>query len=265
MNILLDPKAHPVIGHRGNRAHSPENTLVSMREAIALGVDALEFDVRVTRDGALVVFHDPTVDRTTNGRGAVADMTLAQLKALDAGANFSTDGITHPWRRRGVVVPTFDEVIEEVIALPMIIELKTATATEIVRKAIARHGIESRVIVAGFDARFVHPLRGAGFALGAATSDAMALLPRAFLRMASPPLEFQTVNIPPSWRGMPVPFRLLSRSLRNVGVPIHVWTINDAPTARRLWDAGVSGIISDDPAVIMRARDGVEKSGGLTP
>jgi glycerophosphoryl diester phosphodiesterase len=181
MNILLDPDAHPVIGHRGNRAHSPENTLESLREAIALGVDAVEFDVRVTLDGVLVVFHDPTIERTTDGRGAVAEMSLSKIKSFDAGANFTRDsGRTFPWRDRGVTVPTFDEVVDTVRDVPMIIELKSSATTELIRTAVARHGITTRVVVAGFDSKAVHPLRGAPFALGATTSDALALLPRAF-------------------------------------------------------------------------------------
>jgi glycerophosphoryl diester phosphodiesterase len=90
--ILLDPRARPVIGHRGNRAHAPENTLESLREAVALGVDAVEFDLRVSRDGSLVVMHDETLDRTTNGSGPVALRTVTELKGLVAGAGFTTDG-----------------------------------------------------------------------------------------------------------------------------------------------------------------------------
>ena len=70
--ILLDPNARPVIGHRGNRAHAPENTLASLQEAVALGVDAVEFDVQVSSDGVLLLMHDLTIDRTTSGSGAVA-------------------------------------------------------------------------------------------------------------------------------------------------------------------------------------------------
>src|SRR5690242_21800762 len=73
--ILLDPRARPVIGHRGNRAHAPENTLESLQQAVALGVDAVEFDLRVSRDGALVVMHDETLERTTDGSGPIASKT----------------------------------------------------------------------------------------------------------------------------------------------------------------------------------------------
>ena len=83
----------------------------------------------------------------------------------------------------------------------------------------------------------------------------MLLLPNAILRRPAKPQQFQTVNIPPSWNGIPVPFRLLTKSLSAQRMPVHVWTINTAAEAERLWDAGVCGIISDDPAVIIAARD----------
>ena len=139
--ILLDPRARPVVGHRGNRAHAPENTLESMRQAVALGVDAVEFDLRVSRDGTLVVIHDETLDRTTDGSGPVALRTVAELKGLDAGARFTPDaGRTFPWRGRGVGLSTFDEMIESLPReLPCIIELKTPAATELLRLAVRRH------------------------------------------------------------------------------------------------------------------------------
>ena len=84
--ILLDPLARPVIGHRGNRVHAPENTIPSLLEAVALGVDALEFDLRVTKDGVLVLMHDATLDRTTDTTGPVISYTRADLRTVDAGA-----------------------------------------------------------------------------------------------------------------------------------------------------------------------------------
>ena len=186
MNMLLDPSAHPVIGHRGNRAHAPENTLESLQQAMALGVDAVEFDLRVSRDGVLVVMHDPTLERTTNATGPVSARTVSELGNVDAGANFTTDnGRTFPYRARGIGVPTFDAVVETVRDIPMIIELKTTSTTERIRAAIKRHNIAHRVVVAGFDWRAIHPLRGAGFALGSTSRDSIGLLPRAFLRRAA--------------------------------------------------------------------------------
>jgi glycerophosphoryl diester phosphodiesterase len=254
--ILLDSRARPVIGHRGNRAHAPENTLVSMLEAVALGVDAVEFDLRLSLDGVLVVIHDATLERTTDGSGPVAALTAAQLGRLDAGARFTSDGgRTFPWRGRGARIPTFDEVIEALPRdLPCIIELKTPATAEPVRLAIRRHGIARRVIVAGFDPDATRALTGAGFALGASTPDVMRLLVPGLLRLRAGPQRFQALCIPPRWHGIPVPIGALVRALRGSGTVTHVWTINDPEHALRLWRLGVQGIISDDPGTILAAR-----------
>jgi glycerophosphoryl diester phosphodiesterase len=254
--ILLDPSARPVIGHRGNRAHAPENTLESLRQAVALGGDAVEFDLRVTRDGALVVIHDDTLDRTTNGSGPVALRTMTELRGLDAGAKFTPDGgRKFPWRGRGVRLPTFDDVIESLPReLPCIIELKTPAATELLRAAVQRHGIAHRIIVAGFDPAATRPLRGAGFALGACTPDVARLLLPALARRRIGPQLYQALCIPPRWHGIPVPIAALARALRSSGTVLHVWTINEPAVALRLWREGVQGILSDDPRSILAAR-----------
>ena len=257
--ILLDAQARPVIGHRGNRAFAPENTLPSFLEAVALGADALEFDLRLTRDGQLVVFHDATLERTTDGSGPLAQRTLAELKQFDAGANFTRDGgHSFPWRGRGVVVSSFDEVIDALPRdLPCIIELKTPDTAEPLRRAVRRHGIERRIVVAGFDARSTLPLRGAGFALGACTRDVVALLPAALLHLQAQPRHVQALCIPPRWHGLPVPIGAFARALRRSGTVIHVWTVNDPAQATRLWADGVQGIISDDPALMLRTRTSI--------
>jgi glycerophosphoryl diester phosphodiesterase len=264
--LLLDPLARPVIGHRGNRAFAPENTLPALLEAVALGADALEFDLRLSRDGKLVVFHDATLERTTDGRGEVAQRTLAELQRLDAGALFTRDGgRSFPWRGRGAGVPAFDDAIEALPRqLPLIIELKTAAATEPLRQAIKRHGLAPRIIVAGFDPQATKPLRGAGFALGAAAPDVIALLPAALLRLRARPRHVQALCIPQRWRGLPVPIAALARALRGSGATLHVWTVNDGAEAQRLWASGVQGIISDDPAAMLAARAGAATSKGLS-
>jgi glycerophosphoryl diester phosphodiesterase len=254
--ILLDPLARPVIGHRGNRAFAPENTLESLLEAVALGADALEFDLRVSRDGQLVVFHDPTLERTTDGHGPLAQRSVAELKRLDAGAHFTRDGgRSYPWRGRGVTVSTFDEIADALPrSLPCIIELKTPAATEALRQAVRRHGMASRIIVAGFDPQATRPLRGAGFALGASTPDVLALLPPALLRMRATPRHVQALCIPQRWHGLAVPIAALARTLRGSGAVTHVWTVNAPAEALQLWRAGVQGVISDDPALMLAAR-----------
>lgn len=253
--ILLDPLARPIIGHRGNRAHAPEETLPSLLEAVALGVDALEFDVHSSSDGQLVLFHDATLDRTTDRTGLVAHYTLAELQTIDAGFRFSRDGgRTFPWRGKGARIASFDSVIESLPhTLPLIIEVKTSRAVEPLRTAIQRHHLADRIIVAGFDAATVAPLRHSGFAMGASTSDVIACLPKALLRQQVHP-PFDALCIPPHHHGIPVPIGALVRSLRTAKTVTHVWTINDPSHALQLWKLGVNGIISDDPAAILAAR-----------
>lgn len=254
--ILLDPQARPVVGHRGNRAHAPENTLPSFEQAVALGADAIELDLHLSRDGVLMVCHDATLERTTDGSGALAARSAAELQRLDAGANFSADGgRTHPWRGRGATIPTFDWLVESVPrTLPLIIELKTAAAAEPLRAAVRRHALERRVIVAGFDRATTAPLRGAGFALGATQPEVAALLLPALLGRDPGPLPYQALCIPPRWHGLPLPIAAFARAMRRRGGCTHVWTVNDATQAQSLWRAGVQGIISDDPAAILTAR-----------
>jgi glycerophosphoryl diester phosphodiesterase len=212
--------------------------------------------LRVSRDGQLVVFHDPTLERTTDGHGPLAQRSVAELKRLDAGAHFTRDGgRSYPWRGRGVTVSTFDEIVDALPrTLPCIIELKTPAATEPLRQAVRRHDMASRIIVAGFDPQATRPLRGAGFALGASTPDVVALLPPAFLRMRAKPKHVQALCIPQRWHGLAVPIAALARTLRGSGAVTHVWTVNAPAEALQLWRAGVQGVISDDPALMLATR-----------
>lgn len=260
--ILLDPDARPVIGHRGNCAHAPENTLPSLLEAVALGVDAVEFDLHLSRDGVPVVIHDPTLDRTTTGTGPVALRRLSELRTFDAGARFTRDGgKTFPWRGRGVTVSTFEEVVEALpSALPLIVEVKTPAASRFLLSAIKRHGIASRIIVAGFNADAILPLRGHGFATGGFTSEVVGLLLPALLGRKFGPKPFQSLCIPPVWNGIPVPILAIARGLRGTGVTTHIWTVNDPAKAVLLWRGGVQGIISDDPGLMLAARKALGNS-----
>ena len=130
-NPLTDLGARLVIAHRGNAADAPENTIESFAQALALGADALELDVRVTRDAVPVVIHDPTLYRTTGQRDLVADMTAAQLSHADAGATFSKDaGMSFPYRARGLTVPTLAAVLERFADVPLLIEVKVPEAVD---------------------------------------------------------------------------------------------------------------------------------------
>ena len=254
MPLLLDPSARLVVAHRGNSAHAPENTLEALAQGVALGADGIECDVRLSRDGHAVVMHDAIVDRTTNGRGAVAGLTLSQLKQLDAGFHFTTDGgRTFPWRGRGTTIPALDEVLEEFRGTPMIIEIKSRDAASATLRMIERHDAATRTVVGSFSGETMIPFRSSGVAVGAARRDVVRLYLRSFLPVAPARPSYQALIIPPAYRKIPLPVLRFARLVRPSGVPTHVWTVDDPVRARWYWDGGVNAIISNNPEVILAA------------
>lgn len=255
LHPLLNTSLRPVIGHRGNCAHAPENTLESFRQAIALGVDALEFDVRLTRDGEVVVIHDPTVTRTTGAQGTVRSLTLQELRALDAGATFTRDGgRTFPYRGRGIGISTLAEVLEATAPTPVLIELKEAEVGTPTRRVIESSGEEARCIVASSIRAAVTPFEGSTISIGSSPSHLAPILLPALFGKRYHALPFGSMSLPEVWNGIPVPLGALARAARPAGVTLHVWTINAPADAKRLWRKGVNGILSDDPAVMLLAR-----------
>jgi glycerophosphoryl diester phosphodiesterase len=253
--ILLDPAARPVIGHRGNAAHAPENTLESFAQALAAGADAIELDVHLSADGHVVVHHDGVLGRTSDGSGAVAARSLAELRPLDAGARFTPDGgRTFPYRGRGVHIPTLDEVLDAFHDAAVVLEIKTPLAAAAARRVVEAHGAERRCVVDAFDARALDPFRGTSIAVGAARGDVARLIARAGVWRRVTALPYQALFVPTHHRGVPLPIRGMAAIARGAGCPLHVWTVNDPARATRLWAAGVAGIVSDDPAAIVRAR-----------
>jgi glycerophosphoryl diester phosphodiesterase len=253
--ILLDRSARPVVGHRGNAAHAPENTLESFAQALALGADAIELDVHLSADGHVVVHHDPVLDRTTDGAGAVAARTLAELRALDAGARFTRDaGRSFPFRGSGLRIPTLDEVLDAFRDAAVALEIKTPRASAAARRVIEAHGAEHRCVVDAFDARALDPFRGTRIAIGAARGDVARLVARAQLGRRASSLPYHALFVPTHYHGVPLPIRRMAEVARGAGCTLHVWTINEPAQAQRLWAAGAAGIVTDDPAAMVRAR-----------
>lgn len=254
-NPLTRLSARLVIGHRGNRAFAPENTIESFRQAIDLGADALEFDVHATRDGEIVVFHDPTLERTTDGAGAVSDLDWRDLAKLDAGARFTRDGgATFPYRGQGIGIPRLAEVLERFPKTPLLIEIKTRRASPGVRDLLENDGASSRCVVASFQHEALVPFRKTHLAVSASPRDIGRLYLPSLVGRRYDVLPFQVLSTPRVYRGLPVPVRALSDAVRTAGVPVHVWTVNDPRVAESLWARGITGIISDDPAAMIQAR-----------
>lgn len=228
----------------------PENTLPSFEHAIALGVDAIEFDVRVTGDGVAVVHHDATTLRTCGEDLLIDRASIGALRRLDPSATFA--GPYRPPRRSPI--PLLDEVLELTRSLPVIIECKTVEAAPLVIDALAAHGATDRALVGSFLHGAMRLVRARALPSGASRRDVISLLLRGVVRMAPRRLPFAAMCIPEVSHGITLPIARLAAWGRAIGVPVHVWTVNTALDAHRLWDAGVTGLISDDPEAILAAR-----------
>ncbi len=256
MNPLLDLSAHPVIAHRGASGHAPENTLAAFELAVTQGADAFELDVRLTRDGAPVVIHDETLDRTTDLTGPVRARTLAELRQVDAGHGFTPDrGRNTPFRGTGIRIPTLAEVLWSFPAMPVLVEVKEPAVQEAVRRVLLEERAAERCVVASERLDALELFEEGQFARAAAGPEISELYRSVLLGRAQPWPAYRALSVPMRHRGLPVPTRRFIAAARRHGCPVHVWTVNHAATARRLWARGVAGIVTNVPDVILAARD----------
>ena len=222
------------IAHRGASGTSPENTLAAFRAAIAAGATMCELDVQSTRDHALVVIHDDTVDRTTDGRGAVAEMTLAELKRLDAGVRFKGGP------RRGEPIPTLDEVFAATAGqCALNIELKAGQVEEEVAELMRKWSALETSMVSSFDWGKLARMREHQVAVRIGVL-AEKDIPRMFDAAAR--LSAYAVN---------PRFDLVTSELCNTaharGLKVLVWTVDVPELMRLLLGCGVDGIMTNYP------------------
>ncbi len=219
------------IAHRGASAYEPENTLRAFEEAIRLGADMIELDVRLSKDRELVVIHDNRLERTTNGFGFVGDKTLAELKTLDAG--------------RGEKIPTLREVLNTTKGRTrLVIELKEEGTEEPALDLIRESGSADEVIVVSFSPvilREVKELSGANISIKTGAIYFMSANP---IRMAK---ESSADAIAPYHHF--VTKRLVKEAHKNNLIVIP-WTVDSKSRAQKLIEMGVDGIVSNRPDLI---------------
>jgi glycerophosphoryl diester phosphodiesterase len=218
------------IGHRGAAGLEPENTLRSFRRAAAEGADAVELDLRATRDGRLVVMHDATIDRTTSGTGEVARMALEELREADAGL--------------GERIPTFEEVVEAV-ELPIYAEIKAVEAARPLATLVADLSLEGRVVPISF--------------LPEALAEMSRVLPRLPLGLILPSTSPHVGE-----RALAAGADLVSleassvsaeavEACRRAGLRVTAWTVNEPEEMERLLKPGLDGIVTDRPDLLAGA------------
>lgn len=243
------------IAHRGGRVEAPEATIEAFHSAVKIGVDALEMDLHGTLDGAVVVIHDASVDRTTNGTGLVEDLTLEEIQELDAGYEFTRDrGETYPFRGQGVRIPTFEEVLETFPDQFMNVEIKSegpSIITQVV-DALEQYEMMDKVLIASFDPTIIADFRAAAPDVLTAFSldEGVAFFGLTPEQEATyePPAEF--LQVPPTFGEIVVLTPEFIARARRFDLKIHVWDVSGAEQMNEIIDLGVDGLIVDDPETL---------------
>lgn len=239
-----------LFAHRGASMHAPENTLEAFELGVLQGANVLELDVHMTRDGEIVVMHDATVDRTTNGQGEVRNMTYDQLSQLDAGYHFRDRSNRTFFRDRGVTVPKLIEVLQAFPQVGFNIEIKQADPEMIpqVLQLLARLQPQNLLLTAGKD-DVMKALEAASpsYPLGMSHGQCKAVVKGADLEQ----FRGRAMQVPPRYMLMRVVTRKLVDRAHAAGMEVHVWTVNDPRKARPLLAMGVDGIMSDDPGLLV--------------
>jgi glycerophosphoryl diester phosphodiesterase len=219
-----------LVGHRGAMGLEPENTLRSFLRAEQEGADEIELDLWLSKDGQLVILHDGNVERTTNGTGDVAAMTLAEIKQLDAGL--------------GETVPTFDEVLDAA-ALPIQAEIKTTGAARAVIDTIRDRGLLDRITVTSFHADILAAAKEylpdvrTGLIYSGAPADSVAVaksLGAGLLCLGFRALDAELVE------------QAHRKDLRVIA-----WPVNDADRLATVREIGVDGVTTDYPGLLREA------------
>ncbi|MDX9993513.1 MAG: glycerophosphodiester phosphodiesterase [Anaerolineales bacterium] len=246
-----------VIAHQGGERLWPSETLFSFKGAAQLGVDVLEMDLHITQDDVLVLIHDETVERTTDGSGSVEEMTLDELKALDAGYYWTADGgATFPYRGQGLTIPTLEEIFEAFPGYRMVIEIKKTERSLAAPfcALIRQYQMQERVLVASF-----HDQRMAEFraecpeiATSAARQETttFVLLSKLWLGGLFPP-QFHSLQVPEKSSGITVMTPGFVRAAHARNLKVEPWTIDDPQQMKLYIEWGVDGIITDRPDLLL--------------
>ena len=233
-----------IFGHRGAPHQAPENTLAAFRAAAAIGADGVELDVQLTKDGVPIIMHNKTVDETTDGSGLVAELTLAQIKKLDAGSHFSPEFV-------GEKVPTLEELLAELgQQLLFNIELKPAgkqsrELVNAVAEQVEQLAMTTRVWFSSYEPYLLYRMR--------------SLLPEVPCGILYYPPTFFTrlLSLVTPHEALHPNFKLISKRLvkkvHRKGQRLVTWTVDQLDVAQKLTEWGVDVLISNEPDKLLRA------------
>lgn len=252
-----------ILAHRGGSLIAPENTMVAFKKAAELGVHGFEIDIRLTKDEEIIVFHDEYIDRTTNGAGRVADMTLDELKLLDFGYQFLNEEQEYSFRGQGESVLTLRDLFDQFPQMLINIDMKDSPETyegslipSKLWRLIDEMGAQHRVVVTSFFDEQIDRFNlyaQNNVALGAGENEvrkAYSAYTSQFGHLYHPRTD--VMQIPVKSGVFPLDGAGFIHFLSKLNVPVHYWTINDKETMEKLLLAGAKGIITDRPDIAVQ-------------
>jgi glycerophosphoryl diester phosphodiesterase len=252
------------IAHQGGYYLAPSSSIAAFDKAVEIGAHVLEYDLHITKDGKLALIHDPTVDRTTDGTGEVAAMTLAEVQALDAGYSFTDLSGEHSYRGQGVYIPDLREMFERYPDMLHLIEIKDTNPYERMDEIITtlwslveEYKMQDKVLIASFDSFIlerVTKLTSGQAATGGGKKETtfFVIAHKFFLD----PFYFPKVDsfqLPLEQVGFDLTDQKLIKGASRLNQQVHYWTINDKETMVRLLEKGAHGIITDRPDLLDEA------------
>jgi glycerophosphoryl diester phosphodiesterase len=252
-----------VLAHQGGDGEWPSNTMLAFQNAADLGVDVLEMDVHMSSDGEIVVIHDDTVDRTTDGSGEVSAMSLAELQALDAGYDWPTvEGHpdlgteNHPYRGQGVTIPSLEEIFIAFPNYPMSIEIKqdTPSMAEPLCALIREYEREDWVIIPSFSEKAMREFRAACpevATMGVESEVRLYFILNTAMISGTWQPSTQAFAVPEYFGDLHVLTPSFVANSKEHNVRVYPWTINSEEDMRRMIDLGVDGLITDYPSLAM--------------
>ncbi|WP_167260413.1 glycerophosphodiester phosphodiesterase [Alkalibacillus almallahensis] len=259
-----------VIAHQGGEELRPSSTMAAFKHADQLGVDALETDLHISEDGYLMNIHDATVDRTTDGTGLVANLTLEELKELDAGYYFTDPDGHYAYRGKGLELITLNELFQAFPNQKFILEIKATNPDHRIDEMITRlinlidqYNMQDKVLIGSFDHNIIKQFQRKD-PFNVATSGGrqeirdFVLTHKLWIRNLYNP-SIDAVSIPTSDSGFDLTSNSLLDGAERLGLEVFYWTINDEETMRELLKSGADGIITDRPDLLIEVIQDLEK------
>lgn len=251
-----------VVAHRGGSLENPENTLTAFEAAAKISPDILiELDVHLSKDGELVVIHDPSLDRTTNGTGFVRDKTVAELKSFDAGYRYTNEIGEHNFRGKGIQIPTLREVLEKITDRRLIIEIKSdePIVEEKIASLIKEFEAQDRVMFGSQKSTILARLKKLqprwNYCAGRDEILRTVMLLAMYLESVGS-IPGSAYLIPEKDKNIQVFSERLKSELHRRGKRVLIWTVNQEEDMLRLITQGVDGLITDRPSLLYKLAKG---------